>query len=130
MHDAVAAMLAKRQAGVLVIDADGRLTGIFTERDVLTRVVGRDLDTRLTPLGAVMTRNPEAVSPRDRIAYALNRMSVAGYRTIPVVDAETRPIGVVTVTDFIRWLVDLFPEAVLNIRPGDAIKRPHEVDAG
>jgi hypothetical protein len=46
------------------------------------------------------------------------------------VDAETRPIGVVTVTDFIRWLVDLFPEAVLNIRPGDAIKRPHEVDAG
>jgi len=130
VHDAVAAMLAKRQAGVLVVDADGRLTGIFTERDVLTRVVGRDLDTRLTPLGAVMTRNPEAVSPRDRIAYALNRMSVAGYRTIPVVDAETRPIGVVTVTDFIRWLVDLFPEAVLNIRPGDAIKRPHEVDAG
>jgi CBS domain-containing protein len=130
VHDAVAAMLAKRQAGVLVIDADGRLTGIFTERDVLTRVVGRDLDTRLTPLGAVMTRNPEAVSPRDRIAYALNRMSVAGYRTIPVVDAETRPIGVVTVTDFIRWLVDLFPEAVLNIRPGDAIKRPHKVDAG
>jgi len=48
VHDAVAAMLAKRQAGVLVIDADGRLTGIFTERDVLTRVVGRDLDTRLT----------------------------------------------------------------------------------
>jgi len=64
-----------------------------------------------------MTRNPEAVSPRDRIAYALNRMSVAGYRTIPVVDAETRPIGVVTVTDFIRWLVICSPEAVLNIRP-------------
>ncbi len=117
VHDAVAAMLAKRQAGVLVIDADGRLTGIFTERDVLTRVVGRDLDTRLTPLSAVMTRNPEAVSPRDRIAYALNRMSVAGYRTIPVVDAETRPIGVVTVTDFIRWLVDLFPEAVTPTAP-------------
>ncbi len=130
VHDAVSAMLAKRQAGVLVVDADGRLTGIFTERDVLTRVVGRDRDTRTTLLAAVMTPNPEAVSPRDRVAYALNRISVAGYRTIPLVDAERRPIGVVTVTDFIRWLVDLFPEAVLNIRPGDEIKRPHEVDAG
>jgi CBS domain-containing protein len=130
VHDAVATMLAHRRAGVLVVDATGHLTGIFTERDVLTRVVGRDLDTRVTPVGAVMTRSPEALAPRDRIAYALNRMSVAGYRTIPLVDADARPVGVVTVTDVVRWLVDLFPEAVLNIRPGDAIKRPHEVDAG
>ena len=44
VHDAVRTMLARRQAGVLVTDAQGRLVGIFTERDVLTRVVGRDLD--------------------------------------------------------------------------------------
>jgi CBS domain-containing protein len=130
VQDAVAAMLKKRQAGVLVVDGDGRLTGIFTERDVLTRVVGRDLDPGRTTLQAVMTPNPEALSPRDRIAYALNRVSVAGYRTIPLVDENRRPIGVVTATDIIRWLTDLFPEAVLNMRPGDEIKRPHEVDAG
>lgn len=130
VHEAVAAMLARRQAGVLVADGEGRLVGIFTERDVLTRVVGRDLDTRHTAVGAVMTREPEALSPRDRVAHALNRMSVAGYRTIPLIDADKRPIGIVTVTDFIRWLVDLFPEAVLNLRPGDELKRPHEVDAG
>jgi CBS domain-containing protein len=130
VHDAVAAMLARHQAGVLVIDRSGRLIGIFTERDVLTRVVGGDLDPRTTPLGAVMTREPEALSPQDRVGYAVNRMSVAGYRTIPLVDADRRPIGIVTVTDFVRWLVSLFPEAVLNIRPGDEIKRPHEVDAG
>ncbi len=130
VHDAVSAMLEKRQAGVLVVDGDGRLAGIFTERDVLTRVVGPALDLRHTPLSAVMTRDPEALSPRDRVAYALNRMSVAGYRTIPLVDADRRPIGVATVTDFIRWLVDLFPEAVLNMRPGDEIKHPYEVDAG
>lgn len=129
VQDAVAAMLKKRQAGVLVVDGDGRLTGIFTERDVLTRVVGRDLDPGRTTLRAVMTPNPEALAPRDRIAYALNRVSVAGYRTIPLVDENRRPIGVVTATDIIRWLTDLFPEAVLNMRPGDEIKRPHEVDA-
>jgi len=130
VHEAVQTMLARRQAGVLVTDAMGRLTGIFTERDVLTRVVGKDLDARRTALAGVMTRNPEALTARDRVAYAVNRMSVAGYRTIPLVDPEGRPIGVVTVSDVIRWLANLFPEAVLNLRPGDAIKRPQDVDAG
>ncbi len=130
VHEAVTRMLGARQPVVLVIAADGRLTGIFTERDLLTRVVGRDLDPRATRLGAVMTREPEALTPRARVCYAVNRMSVAGYRTIPLVDEAGRPIGIVTVHDFIKWLAHLFPEAVLNLRPGDVIKRPLEVDAG
>jgi len=130
VHEAVQTMLARRQAGVLVTDGAGRLTGIFTERDVLTRVVGKDLDARRTPLAAVMTGNPEALTARDRVAYAVHCMSVAGYRTIPLVDPEGRPIGIVTVSDIVRWLANLFPEAVLNLRPGDAIKHPQDVDAG
>ena len=130
VQEAVQIMLAQRQAGVLVTDAAGRLVGIFTERDVLTRVVGKDLDARHTPLSAVMTHNPEALTARDRVAYAVHCMSVAGYRTIPLVDPEGRPIGIVTVSDVVRWLANLFPEATLNLRPGDTIKNPHEVDAG
>jgi CBS domain-containing protein len=130
VHDAVRTMLAHRQAGVLVVDGEGRLAGIFTERDVLTRVVGRDLDARKTGLSEVMTRNPEALTASDRVAYAIHCMSVAGYRTIPLIDGEGRPFGVVTVSDVVRWLASLFPEAVLNLRPGDALKHPHEVDAG
>ncbi len=67
VHEAVQTMLARRQAGVLITDAEGRLTGIFTERDVLTRVLGRDLDARKTALAAVMTRNPDALSVRDKL---------------------------------------------------------------
>ena len=130
VHDAVQRMLARRQAGVLVVDGAGRLAGIFTERDVLLRVIAKDLDVRATALGAVMTPNPEALSREDRVAYALHCMSVAGYRTIPIVDAEGRPVGIVTVTDVVRWLADLFPEAVLNLPPGDRLKRPTDVDAG
>jgi CBS domain-containing protein len=130
VREAVARMLTARQPVVLVIDRDGRLSGIFTERDLLTRVVGQGLDPQATPLEGVMTRNPEALTPRDRVCYAVNRMSVAGYRTIPLVDEGYRPIGIVTVHDFIKWLAHLFPEAVLNLRPGDVIKRPLEVDAG
>jgi CBS domain-containing protein len=130
VREAVEAMLARRQAGVLVVDADGRLRGIFTERDVLTRVVGRGLEAGTTRLEAVMTREPEALRPADRVAYAVHAMSVAGYRTVPLVDAAGRPIGVVTVTDVIRWLANLFPEAILNLPPGDRLKHPGELDAG
>jgi CBS domain-containing protein len=130
VHEAIERMLARRQASVLVLDADGRLVGIFTERDVLTRVAGQGRDARLTTLGAVMTRDPDALRPGDRVAYAVHSMSVAGYRTVPLVDADRRPLGVVTVSDVIRWLAGLFPEAVLNLPPGDTLKRPHAIDAG
>jgi CBS domain-containing protein len=130
VREAVEQMLARRQAAVLVVDGERRLIGIFTERDVLTRVVGEDRDVRRTTLADVMTPTPEALTPRDRIAYAVHSMSVAGYRTVPLVDAERRPLGIVTVTDVIRWLAGLFPEAVLNLPPGDALRHPDEIDAG
>jgi CBS domain-containing protein len=130
VQEAIERMLARRQAGVLVVDAGGRLVGIFTERDVLTRVAGQGREARRTLLGEVMTRDPEALRPGDRVAYAVHCMSVAGYRTVPLVDATRRPVGVVTVGDVIRWLAGLFPEAVLNLPPGDALKRPHEMDSG
>jgi CBS domain-containing protein len=130
VQEAIERMLARRQAGVLVTDAGGRLTGIFTERDVLTRVAGQGRDARQTRLGEVMTRDPEALRPDDRVAYAVHSMSVAGYRTVPLIDADQRPVGVVTVSDVIRWLAGLFPEAVLNLPPGDTLKRPHQIDAG
>ena len=129
-EEAIAHMLERRQAGVLVVDDAGRLTGIFTERDVLTRVAGAGRDAARTALHDVMTPNPEALSSGDRIAYAVRSMSVAGYRTVPLVDAERRPVGVVTVSDVIRWLAHLFPEAVLNLPPGDTLKNPHAIDAG
>jgi CBS domain-containing protein len=130
VYDAIQLMLARRHAGVLIVDRDGRLAGIFTERDVLTRVAGRDLDTRRTPLRDVMTANPEALEPTDRVAYALHSMRVAGYRTIPLVDKDRRPIGVVTLTDVVRWLGDLFPETILNVPPGGRTKRPDQIDMG
>ena len=130
VQEAIERMLARRQAGVLVVDGGGGLIGIFTERDVLTRVAGQGREARRTLLGEVMTRDPEALRPGDRVAYAVHCMSVAGYRTVPLVDADRKPVGVVTVSDVIRWLAGLFPEAVLNLPPGDTLKRPHEMDAG
>ena len=129
--DAAHRMVHARQAAVLIVDAAGRLSGIFTERDLLTRVVGRGLDPKATPLSDVMTRNPEVLSLGDRVAYAVHCMSVAGYRTVPLVDAQQKPVGIVTVSDVIRWLASLFPATVLNLPPGgDKLKRPGQVDSG
>jgi len=130
VQEAIAAMVANRRAAVVIVDADGRLVGIFNERDVLTRVVGQSRDPSRMTLGEAMTPNPEVLAPTDRVCYAINRMTSAGYRTIPLVDAAHRPIGVVTVHDVVRWLADVFPEALLNLRPGDQLKRPADVDAG
>lgn len=130
VEEAIAHMLARRQACVLIVDDAGRLTGILTERDILTRVAGAGREPKRTALRDVMTANPEALAARDRVAYAVHCMSVAGYRTVPLVDGDRRPIGVVTVSDVIRWLAQLFPEAVLNLPPGDVLKRPQEMDAG
>jgi CBS domain-containing protein len=129
--EAAQSMLQARQAAVLIVDAGGRLAGIFTERDLLTRVIGRGLDPKGTALSAVMTPNPEVLSLRDRVAYAVHCMSVAGYRTVPLVDADRRPVGIVTVSDVIRWLANLFPTTVLNLPPGgDTLKRPGQLDSG
>jgi CBS domain-containing protein len=130
VQEAVNAMVARHQAGVLVVDETGRVTGIFTERDVLLRVVDRGLDAVRTLVGSVMTRDPQVLERDDRVAHALHCMGVAGYRTLPIVDADKRPIGVITATDIMQWLAGLFPETVLNLAPGDRVKHPEQLDAG
>ena len=128
--EAVTRMVDNHRAGVVVVDPGGRLIGIFTERDLLTRVVRQGRDLAGTRLADVMTADPEALAPEDRICFAVNRMHNAGYRTVPLVDGDHRPIGVVTVNDIVGWLARVFPEAVLNLRPGDRVKRPAQMDSG
>src|SRR2546426_6949135 len=121
-------MLERRHACVLVVDGDGRLTGILSARAVLMRVAGARREPRRTVLRDVMTPNPEALTAGHRVAYAVHCMSVAGFRTVPLVDAERRPIGVVTVSDLIPWLAQLFPEAILKPPPRRTLQHPHEMD--
>lgn len=115
IRDAVAVMNRRGVGCVLVVEED-RLAGIFTERDLLRKVVtGRDLDA--TPVGAVMTPEPECLTLDDGIAYALNMMSDGGFRRIPLVDGDGRPAGVVTMRNIVDYIVDLFPHQIRNLPP-------------
>lgn len=92
-----AAASAMKQAGVgaiMVVEGE-RLVGIFTERDVVFRVIARDLDPAATPLEAVMTPSPRTLEPNRTYGHALLLMQENGFRRVPVVQ-EGRLLGIVS----------------------------------
>ena len=92
----VAILMAERKmSAVMVVDGEGRLAGIFTERDAVHRVIARQLDPQATPIGKVMTANPLCVEPRETFGYALLQMHEHGFRHMPVVE-NGRPVGMVS----------------------------------
>lgn len=113
--DALDLMRRDNVGCVLVCDAE-RLVGLFTERDLMTRVlaVGKPLSH---PVAEVMTPDPETVSPKDPIRLAVRKMKAGGHRHLPVVDEGGRPVGVVSVKGVVRYLVEHYPAAVYNQPP-------------
>jgi 2-oxoglutarate ferredoxin oxidoreductase subunit beta len=89
---------------VMVTDDEGKLTGIFTERDVLMRVTGLVENLSAATVGAYMTADPIAVRPDLPIAHALHLMSVYGFRHLPLVDDAHRPIGIISFRDVVHHL--------------------------
>ena len=112
--EAVAVMREQGMGCVLVVRSN-RLKGIFTERDVLNHLVGLGPEVAKTPVRKLMTGNPETLRPSDSIAYALNKMSLGGYRHIPLVDNSDTPVGVISVKDIVNYLVQQFPKSVMNL---------------
>jgi CBS domain-containing protein len=116
VQEAVHLMQTKRIGCVLVTSRD-RLLGIFTERDVLKKILGASFDLRQTPITEVMTVQPQALNENDTIAYALNFMDLGGYRHIPIVNDAFEPVGLVSVKDIVSYLVEHFADEVLNLPP-------------
>ena len=85
---------------VLVVDG-GRLVGIFTDRDAVLKVAGRELKAR--PIAELMTHDPVVVRHDDTVAVAINKMAVGGFRHIPIVE-DGRPTGLVSARDVFRHL--------------------------
>jgi CBS domain-containing protein len=91
-------MTERKIGAVIVVDDSARLAGIFTERDLVNRVVAKQLDPAKTALADVMTANPDTLRPNDSAKDALALMSIHRYRHLPVVDGET-VVGMVSIRD-------------------------------
>lgn len=112
--DAIKLMRDKKVGCVLVCE-QRTIVGIFTERDLLRRVLaqGKSLET---PMAECMTPDPVTVNPKDSIGCAIKRMQKGGYRHLPVV-IDDKPVGILSVKRIVHYLVEHFPAMVYNLPP-------------
>ena len=113
--EAVALMRRENVGCVLVCQAH-RLLGIFTERDLMRRVLAEGKPLHL-PVGHFMTPDPVTVHPRDPIAAAVRHMEEGGYRHLPVVNEHGGPVGVLSVKRIVHYLVEHFASTIYNLPP-------------
>lgn len=107
VFEAACVMTRARSGSVLILDEAGRPLGIFTERDVLTKVVAKSLDPAVTLVSAVMTRNPFTVPPDMSVCDAVLLMKERRFRHLPIVGPTGKVVGMFSFRDAsARELID------------------------
>ena len=99
--DAAEYMASRNIGAVCVLDQQGKLCGIFSERDLLNRVVVRKLDPSSVPISDVMSEPRAVIDCKDTPREALERMEIVGSRHLPVVDGD-RFVGMLSMRDIMR----------------------------
>ena len=95
----------RHRVGAILVIEDGRIVGIFTERDVLSRVVATGIDPKTTPIEFVMTRDPITVASSTTVEEVMALFTNKRFRHLPVVD-DGRLVGLVSIGDVLRRMVD------------------------
>ena len=108
----VISLLKERHVGcVLVTSEGGQLIGIFTERDLLYRVAGLISDLEQIAVESVMTPRPTALKADAAVQHALHLMSIHGFRHVPLLDDDDRPVGLVSFRYIVRFIEVNFSSA-------------------
>jgi CBS domain-containing protein len=106
VKQAIEVMMSHDIGALLIVDDAGKLLGIFSERDLLTKVADPVVDHSLRPVKDFMTPNPTTVRPTDTLAFVLHQMDVGGYRHLPVYK-EGQPLAVISVRDMLHHMTRL-----------------------
>jgi CBS domain-containing protein len=108
-------MRAQKTGSVLICD-NGKLEGIFTDRDALRWMA--DPSVAITePISKLMTADPATLPADTTVGAAIQKMSVGRYRHLPIVDDSTCPTGMATVYGIVHYLVDHFPQTIYTLYP-------------
>jgi CBS domain-containing protein len=113
VFDAVLAMSEKNFGAIVVTDNLKKVIGVFTERDVMNKVVGKELNTRKTLVKDIMTPNPRVANETDDLIDWLRIMSNERFRRLPVVDVNGHIKAVFTQGDFVSYT---WPDLVYQIK--------------
>jgi CBS domain-containing protein len=103
--DVIKRMVQNRIGCVVVADGDQPL-GIFSERDVLMKIETGSPELAARPVSEFMTPNPQTLVANAKIAFAVQRMDVGGYRHLPIVDDGGELVGIISARDILRHLTE------------------------
>jgi CBS domain-containing protein len=105
---------------VFVVDPEGRLLGVLTERDIFARLVGPGTDLS-QPVERLMVDHPNTLHLDEPVRRAVELMQTGRFRNVPLIDDAGVLVGVVRPVDVLKYLAEAFPEELLNLPP-----RPHQ----
>lgn len=103
--------------GAVLVEERGALVGIFTERDLLSRVDHRDPRWSRVAVREVMTPSPTVIGRDDSLAEAVRRLTQRHRRHLPVVDAGGAVLGLISIRDILSYIAGRFPEEMMNLPP-------------
>lgn len=112
----VISILQKANRGCVLVTEAKSLVGIFTERDILMRIIGEDVKLD-SPVSQFMTPNPLTIKKDESLASVIKKMREGGYRHLPVVNEDGVPVGILSVKHIVHYLVEYFPGEVYNLPP-------------
>lgn len=121
--DAIGRM-RENKTGCVLVRQENSAIGIFTERDLLNRVLGPRLDLDQTKIGSVMTPDSETLMVDAPIAFALNLMGEGAFRRLPLIDESGQPVGMLSVKHIVQYLAEFFSEEVLTLPPRPNLLHP------
>ena len=110
-------LMREERIGCLLITDQDKLSGIFTERDIIRRIVGKNLAHEDIDVVDYMTTDPDTLTSDAPLAFALNYMVLGGYRHVPVVDDENHPLGCLSIKDVVKHIGDHYFSQIVNLPP-------------
>ena len=120
VKDGIALMQASK-AGYIVVAKNKKVFGIFTETDVVQKILDKDINWE-DPISKYMTKDPFVLKPTDSVGTAIDLMSSHRFNHIPLVDDKGDLVNVLSVRTLIRFLGEFYPQEVYNLPP-----RPNQI---
>jgi CBS domain-containing protein len=97
-------MLEERNVGCLIVESDGKLCGVITDRDIALKVTGAQRDPQKTTVKEIMTADPIRVFEDRDLHHLTSLMRTYHVRRVPIVNEDHKTVGIVTLDDLIALL--------------------------
>ncbi|PXA05010.1 histidine kinase [Coraliomargarita sinensis] len=113
--DSAVAEMNRHRVGAVLVKSDGKVVGIFTERDVLTRIIASGRDPKTTTIREVMTVDYQSITKETSIEDAMQLMTDKRVRHLPVLEGQ-EAVGMISIGDITRWLLKVNEMEAENLR--------------